>query len=380
MVETFKKYQIGVYTSIIIILTGIFTWYGFTVFSPAVIRDTLVQTIAYEKATVLEIVREQVQPDPYVDGAMIGSQVVKVRLEDGTEYEVKNPVSRQYNLYVEADDQVILLVQSQAGEVIDVTIHSFNRSNVLIGLTILFVVAIIAVGKMKGFRSLVALAFTGSLIFGVFIPMLFLGKSPALWSIIICAISTIVTMTLLNGWQMKTWLTILGTVFGICLAGIISYLAGEITHLSGATLLDSENLFYVAEQSGLQVRGLMFSTILIASLGAVMDVAMSIVSAMAQFISLHPTISTKELFLNGMEVGKDIIGTMSNTLILAFVGSSLTSLILLMAMELPLVVLLNNDFVATELIQSFAGSIGIIATVPVTALLASYIFVRMNRK
>ncbi|MGL5295517.1 MAG: YibE/F family protein [Culicoidibacterales bacterium] len=374
MLQIMKKYHTAIYAIIIICLTGLFSWYGFTVFNPSVIRDTLAQTIVYEKATVLEIIEEQVQADPYVEGAKIGYQVVRIALEDGTEYVVKNPISRQYNLYVEPGDDIISLIQSTEGEVVTVTIHSFNRSPILLVLALLFIAAIVMVGNLKGLRSLIALAFTGSLIFGVFIPALFAGQSPIMWSVIICAISTFVTMTLINGWQLKTWMTIIATIFGVCLAGIISYLAGELSHLSGATLLDSENLFYIAEQSGLQVRGLMFATILIASLGAVMDVAMSIVSSMEQFVVLNKQLSLKTLFMSGMEVGKDIIGTMSNTLILAFVGSSLTSLILLMAMELPLVVLINNDFVATELIQSFAGSIGIIATVPVSAALASYLF------
>lgn len=375
-----KKNGTHIYLTGIIILTLLFGWFGFQVFQPNTIRDTLSQTLDYQKTTITEVLEEMVQPDPYVEGAFVGYQIIQLELGDGSLYTIRNPISRLYNLHVQAGDKMIAMVQLQSNEVENVTLHSFDRSGMLAGLTLLFIAAIVCVGKMKGFRSLVALAFTGSLIFGIFIPSLFHGASPIVMAIIVAGVSTFVTMTLLNGWQTKTWLTIAGTVFGVCLAGLISYVVGEMTHLSGATLVDSENLFYLAEQSGMQVKGLMFAAILIASLGAVMDVAMSIVSSMAQFISIHPQISVKELFDNGMEVGKDIIGTMSNTLILAFVGSSLTSLILLMAMELPVFVLLNNDFVATELIQSFAGSIGIIATVPVTALLASYVMVKIKKK
>ena len=126
-----------------------------------------------------------------------------------------------------------------------------------------------------------------------------------------------------------------------------------------------------ATEYDLHVSGLFVSGILIASLGAVMDVAMSIASSCWELRELNPALPRAALFRSGMNIGRDAMGTMANTLILAFAGSSLNVLLLLQIYDYPFIQIFNTDAIATEMIRGVAGSIGIILTVPLVALLSA---------
>lgn len=205
------------------------------------------------------------------------------------------------------------------------------------------------------------------------IPLFFKGYSPILLTIVTVALTTIVTLIMIDGLNHKTISAILGTIIGVIVAGIISYTSSNLAYLSGYTMEEAADLMYVAGVRDLKIKGLMFSAILIAALGAIMDVAMSIASSTFEINLNNPKISSKNLLKSGLNIGRDVMGTMSNTLILAFVGGSLNLIILLMAYEMPYTQLMNLDFIVTEVVQSVSGSIGIILTVPITAIISTYL-------
>lgn len=124
------------------------------------------------------------------------------------------------------------------------------------------------------------------------------------------------------------------------------------------------------------VGGLLFSGLLISSLGAVMDVAMSISSAISEICEQNPSLSKKELFRSGMRVGRDMMGTDSNTLILAFAGSNISMLVLDYAYNLPYQQIINSNNIGIAIMQGLSGSFGIVLSVPVTVLLAALLFKR----
>jgi uncharacterized membrane protein len=149
------------------------------------------------------------------------------------------------------------------------------------------------------------------------------------------------------------------------------YLFGAIMHLSGFNTEEAENLLLISQTTGLLVKDLLFAAILIASLGAVMDTALSIVSSINEIHHNSPKLKSLDLFKAGMNVGQDMIGTMSNTLILAFTGTSLNLIILLYAYSVQYNQLLSADMIAIEVAQAISGSLGIIFTVPLTAALTA---------
>jgi uncharacterized membrane protein len=201
-------------------------------------------------------------------------------------------------------------------------------------------------------------------------------------SIILATISAVMiilaTLSIIGGINNKTFSAILGTICGVIIAGIISFVAGYFAHLSGLIAENTETLIVLAQNTKFNINGLMYAAILIASLGAIMDIGVSIVSAVFEIHATNPKLDKKQLFNSGMNVGKDIIGTMANTLILAFVGSSFTLLIIIAATKMPYIQMSNLDIVCTEIVQGIAGSIAIVITVPVTAIISVF-FIEKNR-
>jgi uncharacterized membrane protein len=373
MIAMEKRYAI--ITISITVIASILLVYTFGIINrPSILTDRGKRSILYEKATIISVKSEQLTEDPSIDGIKLGYQEVELQILTGPyknqKFKIKNSMSRLYNVHTKQDMEVIAGIFINNNQISDVSIYTYKRDKVIYILTILFFLIILFVGKMKGFKSIISLIFTGVMVIFFMIPLVFKGFSPISAAILTATITTIMTHLIITGYNRKSFSAMLGTILGSVIAGLICYTAGNLAHLSGLTMDNAENLILIAENSKFQVRGLMFAAILIASLGAIMDVGMSIASSISEIHSVNPKVSKKELFNSGMNVGKDIIGTMSNTLILAFAGSALPMIIMIMASNMPFTQIINMDVIATELIQSLSGSIGIVLTVPLTALIS----------
>ncbi len=154
---------------------------------------------------------------------------------------------------------------------------------------------------------------------------------------------------------------------------------GYFADIDGYNVSNIETLIYVGQNTKIQIGGLLFAGILIASLGAVMDVAMSVSSAINEINDKSPGLSWSELFRSGLNVGRDMMGTMSNTLILAFVGGSLSTLVINYAYDLPFLQIINSYSIGIEIMQGIAGSLGVILTVPSAAAITSLLLKRKSR-
>lgn len=350
------------------------------IFSSGLLDKKINKTIVHEKAKVLGINEEKLQEDSDIPQLLLGYQQIKVEILTGDFkgeiYNIKNPLSRLYNVYTKEGMEVILRIKLKDNNISDIVVFNYKRDEIICSLVALFFIVLIVFGGFKGLKSVISLVFTGVMVIFFMLPLFFKGHNPIFITIITISIVTIISLLLINGWNRKTLSAILGTIIGVIIAGIISYTAGNLAHLSGITMSEAEELIYLAGYRGLKVKGLMFSAILIASLGAIMDVAMSIASSIFEIHSIDPNLSRKDLFTSGMNVGKDVMGTMSNTLILAFTGGSLNIMILIMAYEMSYHQFINLDLIGIELIQGLAGSIGIVLTVPVTALISITLFTK----
>lgn len=333
--------------------------------------------ISFEKAQVLKVYSEYLNEDRTIPDMYLGHQDIQVKVLTGEFkgeiHDVRNPLGRTYNVYTKENMKIVVSIYSNGSGVESIRVYSHTRSNVIYFLIGLFFLAILAVGRVNGLKSIISLIFTGIMIVFFLIPWIISGYNPILIAIITAALSTIVTFYLNNGWSKKTLAAVCGTLSGVTIAGGISYWAGRIAYLSGMTMDKAEQLIYIADDTGMQVRGLMFAAILIASLGAIMDIGMSITSSAFELYSVNDKLSKKSLFKSSMNVGKDIIGTMTNTLILAFTGGLLNLLIITMANRMPYVQFINLDMFSIEFIQALAGSIGLVLTVPITAAAATWL-------
>lgn len=368
-----KKYTIFT-ISLTLIACILVVYFSGVIGQPSILTGNSKNKISYEKARVINIKSEKLNEDPTVKGLMLGSQEIEVEIlsgkYSGQKYSIKNALSRVYNVNAKKDMEVIVGIYLTDNTVSDVSIYSYRRDTVIYFLGLLFFLVILIIGKLKGLKTIVSLIFTVVMIVFFMLPLMFKGVNPIISAMLTASAIIVVTHLLITGWNKKSFSAMIGTILGVIAAGLISYTAGNIAHLSGLTMDNAENLIYVAENSKFSVRGLMFAGILVASLGAVMDVGMSIASSIYEINAINPNLGKKQLFNSGMNVGKDIIGTMANTLILAFTGSSLTIMILIMATGMPYRQMMNYDLICTELIQSLSGSIGIVLTVPLTALIS----------
>ncbi|MDZ5252259.1 YibE/F family protein [Clostridium sp. LIBA-8841] len=347
------------------------------IFDSGFINDRLNKNVQYYEGKVKRITKEMLEGDKYIEGIELGYQNIVIEIlegpEKGKEYEIVNNISRVYNMPVKEDTKVILGFFYEGEEIKDIAVYSYKRSNIIFLLGLLFVIVIIGVGGFKGVKSLVSLFFTCVCIIFLMIPLMLRGVNPIAAAIFSSFISIVVTLTLVSGVNKKTFTAILGTLIGIIISGGIAISFGNIAKLSGISMAEAESMMYIAENTSLNIHGIMFAAILIASLGAVMDVAMSISSSIFEINQVNSGLTKKGLFKSGMNIGKDIIGTMANTLILAFAGGSLNTIIMLYASNMSKNQMLNLDVLCIEIIQGLSGSIGIILTVPITAFIASYL-------
>ena len=348
-----------------------------SIFPDGFIEDRYGKGAEFYNGVITEIIEEDLNKDPILDGVEIGYQKVVAKVTEGqykdNTYEIKNNISRLYNYKVEEGTKVVLILYKQNNGNMIWDVYGYDRSSMIYVLAGIFIIVVLIIGGVKGIKSLVSLMFTLVTVIFLMLPLMFRGVEPMLAAVVSATLSIIVTLSLVSGINKKIVTAIIGTISGVVISGIIAYIFGELTHSSGMTMNDTESLIYIAEGTNLKVKGIMFAGILIASLGAVMDVAMSISSSLFEIYEVNKNIKQIDLFKSSMNIGKDIIGTMTNTLILAFAGGSITTLILIFAANMPYNKFINLEVLAIEIIQGLAGSIGIVLSVPITAVVGSYL-------
>ncbi len=270
----------------------------------------------------------------------------------------------------------INVILSMDEEEVNFYFHSYDKTNYLILLILIFVIFILVIGKIKGLKALISLIITILLIIFGFIPLLLNGFSPVLLSILTCILATVITFTITNGFTKKTFIAIIGVIGGLLVAGIITFIFSEIMHLTGVAGESEQMLYYIPGDITFDFKGLLFAGIIIGALGACMDVAMEITSSLYEIKYHTPKIKDNDLIKSGFNIGKDIMGTMVNTLILAYTGSSIPMLLLFMGFEKSFNEIINLESITTELLRAISGSIGLLLTIPITI----YIFVLFNKK
>lgn len=341
------------------------------------------QNLHYEVAKVINISNEDISKDPTVPTIYIGSQQLKVEMLTGDfkgqQFDFKNSLSRLYSVYTKVGMKIVVNYNVVNNKATNLFVYSYKRSNVVYWSIALFFGLLILIGRLKGLKSVVAIVFSSVLIFFYMIPSILSGHNAIFSATLTAILIIIVSMCLIGGYNNKTYTAIIGTTAGVVIAGIVFSVAAHIAHLSGLTSENIEDMLLIAESYKFNVKGVMYAAVLIASLGAVMDIGISIASAIFEMHDVNPKLDKSRLFKSGMNVGKDVIGTMSNTLILAFVGSSLTLLILVMAANMTYLQVSNLDILCTEIITGISGSISIVITVPLTAFI-SVLFIEKTRK
>lgn len=334
--------------------------------------------VSYEQAQVVKINEESLIDSDGV-GYRVGTQSVDVKLlsgsQKGEQFTATNYISYMGGVECKVGQTIIVNLSNSTSGVPNtvVNVYTAHRAPALYAFVAIFILVMCIIGGKKGAKSILALGFTFVCVIFMFVPLIFKGVSAIFAAVLVCAFTTIVTMYFVGGWSKKTLSSVIGTIAGVVIAAICALIASHFASISGYNISDAEDLVVIARGSSLRMEGLLFAGILISALGAVMDVAMSIASTIQEIHDKNPLLTQKELFTSGMNVGKDMMGTMSNTLILAFAGGALPTIIFIYAYSTSYQQFMNTYSIGIEIIQGIAGSMGVILTVPIVAFLSAYL-------
>ena len=327
----------------------------------------------FEKAKVVKILQDNLEEN----GTRVGEQKVRVRMltgvRKGEELDITSSSGYLFGAACKPGMKVIVM-QSVAGDSTVASVYTQDREWVIYIFALIYLLVLCLIGGKQGIKGCLGLVFTFFCVIFVYLPLVYLKYSPFWTAVFVCFITTLVTMYLIGGPTRKTCAATLGTLVGVILAGVSAWCFSKASGISGYNVSDIETLMTLWNTNRIQVGGLLFSGLLISCLGAVMDVAMSISSAIDEIYRQNLSLSRKELFKAGLRVGRDMMGTDSNTLIPAFAGSSVSTLLLDYSYNLPYQQIINSNNIGIAIMQGLAGSFGIVLSVPFTVLICTILF------
>lgn len=286
-----------------------------------------------------------------------------------------------YDISLNKGEKVVLHLDAKNTEVnsvddVDFFIADVKRDYSLEAFAALFMILLVIIGRKKGVFSLVSIIATISLMFFVLVPLILHGVNPVVSAVVVGILSTIITIYLVGGFNSKSSAAIIGTGLSLIFAGGMSLAAIWMARLTG--FAGEESMFLYSTRPDLSFKGILAASMIIAALGALMDTGVSIASSVNEIYETDKKLTVNQLFKSGMNIGKDIIGTMSNTLILVYLGSALP--LVLLSNNIDLQKFFNLNQVATEILSALIGSISILACVPLTAIIAAYLIKRQKER
>ena len=331
-------------------------------------------TVSYIPGTVLEVVEEDLTPSDLKGGPQLGGQTLTIELKDGSQITLTNYLTNTHNILAREGMRVVVCVDAPENVEPYYTLYQYDRSVGLGVAVAIFLLLMLLVGGEKGFYATLALAFSLVFLLKITVPVIYSGGSPILAGLAMVLVSTAVTVFLIYGLSPRGVLGIGVVLAGEFVACGLFLLFSLLLHLSGFKSSDAENLLVAAQNTGLNISTVLFAATMIASLGAVMDVAVSLLSALWEVRLADPDITGRGLWRAGLRMGRDMIGTMSNTLIFAFAGGSLTTLLVLMTYGTDPVQLLHSDYIALEMAHGLCGTCAVILTVPLASLVSAAVY------
>jgi hypothetical protein len=324
----------------------------------------------FVRGRVVSVDNERLETDPYDHSRYLGEQELTVLIlegdQKGDKVSIDNYLSQTHNIYVNANQKIIVCADMPEGVVPYYTVFNYDRCLPLGILVVVFAAVMLFVGKGKGLRALAGVVFTLLLVVLFMVQAIYHGFPPVIVSILTILTGTAVSLLLLNGCSRRTAVSALATVLGVAVTGIIFYISSKTLHLTGFNSDNAEELLVIQGATGLSVRSLLIAGVLVSSLGAVMDVAVSLTAALMELVAVDPSVTARQVMKSGFNIGKDMIGTMSNTLILAFAGTALNTMLVLTAYGVSRTQFISSDYLAIELAQGLCATIGVILTVPIT--------------
>lgn len=375
-------------SALVLLLCGLifFAAYQEALKTPSTPSSSVQSGVIYEKAKVIAITGGAYQGDQDMEDVPVGKQELTAELISGDykgqRFSLTNNLSYLYGTVLKEGDTITVAFSLTDGKVENVVLQDYDRTVPLAVIVLLFLLVTILVGGKVGAKSLLGLGLTILCVFVILIPLLLDGWPTLPTVLALCAFVTVITFVVLGGVNRKTVCAILGTIMGVAMAMAFGKFACWLLRIDGYKMYVAvptvEPLLQLRQTQdpahALRLADLLVGGILLAALGAVNDVAMSISSAMNELIAVNPSLTRRQLFKSGMNIGRDMVGTMTNTLILALVGGSFAMIIYYTSMEPSWVQLMSTTFLSVEMVQALVSSIGVILAVPFSVVIGMLLF------
>jgi uncharacterized membrane protein len=268
----------------------------------------------------------------------------------------------------EPGDRLVLGFTPSAPEGQQYYFSDYQRDTPMLLLALLFAVAVVALGRLQGVRALVALLLTLAVVIVFVLPALLDGRSPTAVAIVGSLAVLLIALYVSHGLRVRTTVAVLGTATSLGLIALLAAIFTSVTNLTG--LASEESVFLRLGDQPVSLTGLLLAGIVIGALGVLDDVTVTQTSAVWELHAANPEADARQLFGAALRIGRDHIASTVNTLVLAYAGASLPLLLLFQQSGRSLSEVLTSEVVAIEVVRTLVGSIGLVASVPLTTMLA----------
>lgn len=369
-------------TTLLMIIIGI-VLIGILLAIPTGFEDALI----YQGSERAVGVVTEVDDSAIITSGMIqsGEQSCKMMMEDGTfkgqEITGVNFLSgslEQDKIYKEGD-KAYVRISINDGEIASCVMTDHFRLDKEVILFAAFIILLIAVAGKKGILALFSFVITVLMIWKVLVPSYLRGYSPVWVGIGVTVFITLVIIFFVYGFERRTITASMGALLGIITTCVLGILFTDLFKIHGAVMPDSESLLY-SGFAELDLTAIFMSSIFIGASGAMIDLAVDITSAVHEVVEKKPSIGWKEASISGMHVARAAMGTMTTTLLLAYSGGCIASLMVYMAQGTPIDHILNYKYVAAEILDTLVGSFGLVTVAPFTALVAGLLLTKHGRR
>lgn len=337
----------------------------------------------YVKGEILEITSQKCQG--YEDGGdpsqVVGGKcdVLRVLITSGEKKGSQGLVEFDYansgvDISIGTKIQLLRMPENDLPE--DTYLYmDLDRSNLLVGISILFAFVTIIIGRSRGIGAIVGLLLTFVVLLYFMFPALLEGRDPLSVAVVSASGLVLILLYIAHGLSIRTSVAVLGTLFGISITALISYFVVGIGNFSG---ISSDDDFLLAGVTQIRLDGLLLAGIIFASVGVLNDVTVTQASSVWELKESQPNYSAKQLFVSGMRIGKDHIASTVYTLLFTYAGAALPTLLLIVLADRPTGFILSSEAISQEIVRTLVGSIGLVLAVPITTILAAVLAEKKN--
>ena len=327
------------------------------------------------RAKIVQIIEEgQIE----LGGNLQTYQVARVNILEGQyagivmEIDYGKRQIRSDDYLLEVGDQVMVSISKTPDNVVNAYFVDYVRTTPILWLTAIFALAIILISTWKGLRALLSMAFSLYIIIGYIIPHILIGEDPLRVSIIGSIILLAVSLYLTYGWTLKTHAAVISMVLVLLLTGALSGLFVVFAKLNGT---GDENVMFLMQlmDTPINLRGLLLGGMLIGALGVLDDLVTTQASAVFELHHANQSLGFRGLYNSAMRIGQDHVAATVNTLVLAYAGASLPMLLMFSLGHGDYGYLINFSFIAEEIVRTLVGSLGLVAAVPLTTVIAIFL-------